>query len=106
VNVLFSDAFAKSLRKHASLKEIVRKKVDMVVQDPVRFGEPLKGNLRGFYSCPVKRNFLVIYLYCRACRKKGDDKSVLCGDCAHSEDETIRFVELGPHDQAYTKMQQ
>ena len=57
---LFSDDFVDSLKKHAALKKAVQKKVDMILTDPVRIGEPLKGNFRGYYSAPVKRNFLII----------------------------------------------
>jgi len=48
----------------------IKKKVDMIIENPVAVGEPLKGNWQGFYSCPVKRNFIIIYLYCAICRKK------------------------------------
>jgi len=64
-------------------------------------GEPLKGNFRGFYSSPVKRNFIIIYLYCSICRKKGDEEYVACADCLETPDETIRFIIVGPHDVAY-----
>lgn len=101
MKVLFSDSFAKSLQKHVSLKKSVQNKVDMILEQPLAIGEPLKGNFRGYYSCPVKKNFLIIYLYCRACRKKGDDNSVLCGDCSSCSDDTIKFVDIGPHDRAY-----
>ena len=101
MNVIFSDAFVQSLKKYGSIKDSIKKKVDMIIQDPVKLGEPLKGNLRGFYSCPVKRNFLIIFLYCKICRKKGDDSTVLCNDCPQCIDETIKFIELGPHDRAY-----
>lgn len=101
MKVLFSDSFAKSLQKHASLKKAVQKKVDMIIEHPLTIGEPLKGNFRGYYSCPVKKNFLIIYLYCNICRKKGDDEVVLCNDCRSCSNDTIRFIDLGPHDQAY-----
>jgi len=101
VTVLFGDAFNKSLKKHSAIKDAVKKKVDMIIRDPVRLGEPLKGNLRGFYSCPVKKNFLIVFLYCSICRKKGDDKVVLCNDCRECAGDTIKFIELGPHDKAY-----
>ena len=97
----FGDSFVASLKKHASIRDAVRKKVDMVAANPVALGEPLKGNFRGFYSCPVKRSFLIIFLYCASCRKKGDDGIVACADCAACDDETIKFVALGPHDDAY-----
>ena len=101
MEVLFSDSFVKSLKKHSSIKKEIPKKVDMIIEKPIALGEPLKGNFRGFYSCPVKKNFLVIYLYCRACRSKRDDKIVLCPDCHKCKDETIKFVDMGPHDFAY-----
>jgi mRNA-degrading endonuclease YafQ of YafQ-DinJ toxin-antitoxin module len=103
VKAVFSDAFARSLKKHGSIKEAIRKKVDLIMQDPVVFGEPLEGNFKGYYSCPIRKNFLVIYLYCRSCRSKGDDSIVLCHDCRQCSDDTVKFVDLGPHDEAYAK---
>ena len=97
----FEAAFVKALRKHSAIKKLVQKKVDMIIQNPVAMGEPLKGNWQGFYSCSVKRSFIIIYLYCSVCRKKGDDAVVLCSDCESTADETLKFVLLGPHDKAY-----
>jgi addiction module RelE/StbE family toxin len=97
----FESAFVKALEKHAPIKKLVKKKVDMIIENPVAFGEPLKGNWQGFYSCPVKRNFIIIYLYCELCRKKCDDAVVACSDCNQTSDQTIKFVLLGPHDEAY-----
>lgn len=99
----FETAFLRAVRKHASIKKLVKKKVDMIIEDPVTVGEPLKGNWQGFYSCPVKRNFIIIYLYCDVCRKKGDDAVVGCSDCRETANDTIKFVLLGPHDKAYNK---
>lgn len=99
----FEDAFLKALKKHTSIKKLVQKKVDMIIENPIAMGEPLKGNWQGFYSCPVKRSFIIIYLYCEVCRKKGDDSVVACSDCADTSDDTLKFVLLGPHDQAYAK---
>lgn len=101
MEVQFEAAFLKALKKHASIKKTVKNKVDLIIQDPVAFGEPLKGNWRGFYSCPVKRNFIIIYLYCDVCRKKGDDSFVNCADCSETDDQTIKFIILGPHDKTY-----
>ena len=97
----FETAFVKSLKKHASIKRLVQRKVDMIIEAPVAMGEPLKGNFQGFYSCPVKRNFIIIYLYCRSCRRKSDDVVVDCADCQDCEDETLKFILLGPHDKTY-----
>lgn len=103
MKALFSDAFVKSLKKHASLKKAVQKKVDMILTDPIAFGEPLKGTFRGYYSCPVKENFLIVYLYCHICRRKGDDEIVGCMDCPECADETVKFIDMGPHDKVYEK---
>ena len=101
MEALFEKAFIKALRKHSAIKKQVEKKVRMIMEHPLALGEPLKGNWRGFYSCPVRRNFIIIYLYCEACRKKGDDEIVACSDCDERKDETLKFVLLGPHDEAY-----
>lgn len=103
MEALFSDSFLRSLKKHAAIRKTVQRKVEMVMSDPVRFGEPLKGPLRGYYSCPVKRSFLLIYLYCSICRRKKDDGVVRCSDCKDCADETVKFVDLGPHDTAYSR---
>jgi len=70
MEVQFEAASLKAVKKHASIKKLVRKKVDMIIENPLAIGEPLKGNWQGFYSSPVKRNFIMIYLYCDVCRKK------------------------------------
>lgn len=43
----FEAAFLKALKKHASIKKLVKKKVDMIIENPVAIGEPLKGNWHG-----------------------------------------------------------
>jgi addiction module RelE/StbE family toxin len=97
----FEAAFLKVVKKHASIKKLIKKKIDMIIENSIAIGEPLMGNLQGFYSCPVKRNFIIIYLYCEVCRKKGDDAVVACSDCLETPDKTIKFVLLGPHDEVY-----
>ncbi len=101
MEVLFSDAFVKSLRKHSALKKATKTKVDMIIENPIALGEPLKGNFRGYYSCPIRRNFPIIYLYCKSCRRRGDHEIVLCNDCDKCSDDTIKFIDLGPHDKVY-----
>lgn len=101
MEVIFEEEFTKNLEKYRHIRKQIKKKVDMVIKEPIKMGEPLKGVLRGFYSTPVKKNFLIIYLYCKICRKKGDDSIVVCQDCNQRADETLKFVNLGPHDKAY-----
>ena len=103
MDTIFEKAFMDAVKKHSSIKKIVQKKVDMIIGNPISMGEPLRRNWQGFYSCPVKRNFIIIYLYCSLCRKKGDDVVVNCSDCKDRKDPTIKFVLLGPHDEAYFK---
>ncbi len=103
MNILFSDTFKESLRNHSSIKKAIKNKVDMIIENPIALSEPLKGNFRGYYSYPVRKNFIIIYLYCSICRRKGDDKIVLCSDCSKCLDETIKFVVFGPHDDSYRK---
>ena len=101
MNILFSETFLKSLKKHSSLRDAIKKKIDMIIQNPVSLGEPLKSNFRGLCSTSVKKNFLIIFLYCNSCRKKGDDKIILCIDCLKYSDDTLKFIEIGPHDRVY-----
>lgn len=101
MNILFSSQFKDAIEAHAAVKSAIQKKVDMIIENPLALGEPLKGNFRGYYSCSVKKTFLIIYLYCSACRKKKDDEIVLCADCRDCPDETLKFIIFGPHDRAY-----
>ena len=101
MEALFESAFVKALKKHAAIKKDVERKVRQIMEHPVELGEPLKGNFRGFYSSPVRRNFIVIYLFCGICRRKGDDAFVKCSGCTETPDDTVKFVLLGPHDNAY-----
>lgn len=103
MEVVFEEEFVKSLERYYHIRKQIKKKVDMIIKEPIKMGEPLKGVLRGFYSTQVKKNFLIIYLYCRLCRKRGDDAIVACHDCSQRADETIKFVNLGPHDKAYSE---
>ena len=103
MELLFSDVFVKSLKKYRSLKKSIKLKVNMIAESPIALGEPLKGNFRGYYSCPVRRNFLIIFIYCKVCRKKADDKIVLCNECDTYLDDNIKFIDLGPHDHTYGK---
>lgn len=100
MNETYSDQFVRSLKKFASIKKKTLNKIDKIIQNPL-MGEPLKYDLRGLYSVPVAKNFIIVYSYCRICRKKGDDKILLCYDCSDMPEETLRFFDIGPHDKAY-----
>lgn len=78
----FEKTFAEAVKKHIGIRKQIERKVRQIMEHPVKLGEPLKGNLRGFYSCPVKGNVIIIYLYCAVCRKRGDAEFVACSDCS------------------------
>jgi mRNA-degrading endonuclease YafQ of YafQ-DinJ toxin-antitoxin module len=101
MEVKFEKAFLKAVKKHAGVKKQIEATVKQIIEHPIELGEPLRGDLRGYYSCPIKRNLIIIYLYCHACRKKGDDPYVACSDCSETDDETLKFLIIGPHDDAY-----
>ena len=71
MDVKFERAFLKAVKKHAGIKKQIERKVLQIIWHPVEMGEPLKGNFRGFYSCAVKRNFIIIYLILRHLQEKG-----------------------------------
>ncbi len=96
----YSDDFVNSLKKFSSIKKRISNKIDKLLHDPL-MGEPLRYDLRGLYSLPVAKNFIIVYAYCKICRKKGDDQILLCHDCNRMNDETLRFFDVGPHDAVY-----
>lgn len=100
MNDTYSDQFVRSLKKFSSVKNRIFNKIDKILQNPLT-GEPLKYDLRGLYSVPVAKNFVIVYSYCKICRKKGDDQILLCYDCSNMTDETVRFFDIGPHNKVY-----
>ena len=100
-NVKYLPEFKRALQKYASVKEDVEKKIQILLQNPLSFGEPLKYELTGLSSCPIKRNFILIYVYCRECRIKGYQEINACADCAETPDETVKILTFAPHDLAY-----
>ncbi len=100
MNETYSDDFVKSLKKFSSIRKRILNKIDIILLDPL-MGEPLKYDLRGLLSVPVARNFIIVYSFCKICRKKGDDQFLMCHDCDMINDETVRFFDVGPHDRMY-----
>ena len=74
MNETYSEEFVKSLKRFSSIKKRIVNKIDKIIQDPL-MGEPLKYDLRGLYSTPVAKIFLIVYGYCKICRKKATIKS-------------------------------
>ncbi len=101
VEARFTFEFAKALEKYSNVKKSAQNKIDILLQNPLGFGEPLKYDLEGLSSCPVKKGFIIVYVYCRECRIRGYNRINNCKDCEHTPDEVIKFVTIGPHDKAY-----
>jgi len=101
VEAKYLPEFFESLKKYSSIKNSVDKKIKSLLQSPLGYGEPLKYDLEGLNSCAVKRNFLIIYVYCRECRIKNYQSINSCADCNETPDETIKFLTIAPHDMAY-----
>ena len=93
--------FLKALKKYSNVKKSAEKKITALLKNPLRFGEPLKYDLRGLNSCPVKKGFIIVYAYCRECRLKGYEEINACEDCEQTPDEVVKFITIGPHDLAY-----
>ncbi len=93
--------FEKDLSKYGSVRKAAGTKIKNLLESPLGFGEPLKGDLCGFSSCPVKKSFIIIYVYCKECRLKGYKEIHNCGNCDKTSDETIILASFGPHDTAY-----
>ena len=98
--IIFRPEFEKDLKRYSNIRKAVRKKIDNLLEAPMGFGEPLKGDLLGFSSCPVKKSFIIIYVYCKECRLRYQE-ILKCPDCDKTPDETVIFLTFGPHDAAY-----
>jgi len=101
VEARFTPEFDAALIKYSNVKKSAQTKIGILCQNPLGFGEPLKYDLEGLSSIPVKKGFIIIYVYCRECRIKGYHKINNCHGCEKTPDEVIKFLTIGPHDKAY-----
>lgn len=93
--------FVKALEKYSGIKKSVKKKIENLLINPLGFGESLKYELVGLNSCSVKKNFIIIFVYCRECRIKNYCMINDCKGCDTTPDEVVKFLTIGPHDVAY-----
>jgi mRNA-degrading endonuclease YafQ of YafQ-DinJ toxin-antitoxin module len=99
----FEDLYVANLKRHASLLERVKKRVDRILADPYQgteqLGHPAGGmNLLGCRSAHVGRNFRIIFVICEECRREPDCEFCFCEGRA---DKTVVFLNFGPHAKAY-----
>lgn len=93
--------FARALQRYSGIRKSAKRTVESLLENPLGFGEPLKYDLIGLSSCPVKKNFIIVYVYSRECRIKNYQKINACQDCAQTPNEVVKFLTIGPHDLAY-----
>ena len=74
MNETYSEEFVKSLKRFSSIKKSIVNKIDKIIQDPL-MGEPLKYDLRGLYSAPVAKFFLLYTATVKPVGKKATIKS-------------------------------
>ena len=100
---VFEDLFAANLKRYASMRGRVQKRIDQLIQDPYqateRLGRAATGkNLLGCRSVHIGRNFRVIFVVCEECLEERDCEYCFCDGLAAK---TIVFLTVGPHDKAY-----
>jgi len=93
--------FVEALKKHSNIRKSAKKKIESLLENPLNYGEPLKHELQGLSSFPVRKNFLIVYVYCRECRIKNYQEINCCKDCDNTPDEVVKFLTIAPHDLAY-----
>lgn len=86
--------------KFAGIKKFVETKVKLIIKKPFS-GEALKHDLDGLRSEKVKGNFIIVYSICKECRRKGNDQIFKCHICEETDDNSIVFICVGPHDDSY-----
>ena len=99
----FEDLFKSNLKRYASLRSRIQKRVDQILADPYQATEKLGRandglNLRGCRSAHVGRNFRIIFVICEECRRVSDCLYCFCEGHA---DQTVVFLTIGPHEKAY-----
>lgn len=100
---VYEEHFTRNLRKYASMRQAIRKRIERLFKDPYHNTEFLsdisgKLNLIGCRSARIDRNFRVIFVICEECRYIEECEYCFCEDLP---DNTIVFLTVGPHDKAY-----
>lgn len=94
----FAPELAEDKRKYIHIKRHIQEKVDMVLKHPYKLGEPLKYDLEGLRSVPVRGNFIMIYMIYEEWINKGLTEIPGWPDLS---DDAVVFLTVKPHDIAY-----
>ena len=100
---VFEEQYHSNAKRYASLRERIKKRIDQILADPYQnteqLGFPPGGlNLRGCRSAHIGRNFRIIFVVCEECRREPDCQFCFCEG---RTDNTVVFLNIGPHDKAY-----
>ena len=101
---VYEKQFLRNLRRYASLKARIRKRIERLLENPYANTEALadpggKLNLVGCRSARIDRNFRLIFIICEECRGIPECEYCFCDDYP---EKTIVFLTVGPHDKAYS----
>jgi len=94
----FAPEFEQDMVTYSHIRKQIKKKVDMVLAHPYELGEPLKYDLEGLRSVPVRKNYLLIYMIYKEWKTKGLAEIPGWLDLS---DDTVVFLTIKPHDIAY-----
>ena len=100
---VYEDLFVRNLRRYASVRKAIRRRVQRVIEDPYMNTEALgdisnRLNLTGCRSIRIDRNFRIIFVICEECKNVTECEYCFCDNLP---DKTVVFLTVGPHDKAY-----
>ena len=99
---VYTTRFQKRYRAYQSMQPRIEKVVLQILSAPYERTERLTHksgfNLKGCRSARIGRNFRIIFVICAECRQEPACEFCFCDDLA---DETVIFLTVGPHEQAY-----
>jgi len=101
--LVYEEQFQQNLRRYASMRDQIQRRVKRVIADSYANTEPLddtsgKLDLRGCRSAHVDRNFRLIFVICEECRRVTECQYCFCEGLP---DRTVVFLTVGPHGRAY-----
>ena len=97
----FAKEFQKELQKYSHLKNIVRNKVRLLIENPYQHckSEPLHHHLKGLRSARVTQNIRLIFAICEEAKKYARDETREI--CEELGGKGIVFITLGVHNEVY-----
>ena len=99
----YTRRFLKDLKRYASLRKQVKKKIERILKDPFASSEILtrkRTDWRGKRSQRVTRNFRIFFVICDECLKRSFKRRGYnaCAGCEKTgSDSMVIFFAFGPH---------